>query len=135
MLNGSPAVPSFMAATAGYEAVHEAGVKAIRSWSQALTARLREEVLEAGFTVNSPEHPERRGGTLTVGLRPDEDAPAFVRALEARGILVDQRPNAGIRVSPHFYTLEDEMDEFVEELVDVRERRAWREHVAAKTAY
>jgi len=135
MLNGSPAVPSFMAATAGYEAVHEAGVKAIRSWSQALTTRLREEVLEAGFTVNSPEHPERRGGTLTVGLRPDEDAPAFVRALEARGILVDQRPKAGIRVSPHFYTLPDELSEFVEVLVELRNKGKWKDHLNQKAAY
>src|SRR5439155_16439178 len=135
MLHGSPAVSSFMAATAGYELVIECGVENIRRWSMKLTERLRKQLLDAGFKVNSPEPVEERGGTLTVGLNADENGPAFVKALEAHGILVDHRPGAGIRVSPHFYTLEDELDEFVEELSELREKRKWREYVALKTAY
>jgi kynureninase len=135
MLHGSPAVPSFMAATAGYELAIECGPQAIRAWSMRLTEKLRQQLLDAGFTVNSPERVEQRGGTLTVGLAPDENGPAFVKALEKQGILVDHRPGAGIRVSPHYYTLEDEMDEFVEALTDLRERRHWREFVASKTSY
>jgi kynureninase len=135
MLHGSPAVSSFMAATAGYELVIECGVENIRRWSMKLTENLRQQLLAAGFKVNSPERVEQRGGTLTVGLNADENGPAFVKALEARGILVDHRPGAGIRVSPHYYTLEDELDEFVEELSELRERRKWREYVALKTAY
>jgi kynureninase len=135
MLHGSPSVATFWCATAGYEAVLECGVQNVRRWSQRLTTQLRENLLARGFRTHGPSDPARRGGTITVGLAEDENGPAFVKALEARGILVDHRPGAGIRVSPHFYTLEDEMDEFVEELVDVRERRVWREHVAANTAY
>jgi kynureninase len=115
--------------------VHEAGVKAIRAYSQRLTAKLCEDVLAAGFTINSPSDPQRRGGTLTVGLRPEEDGPAFVRALEARGVLVDHRPKAGIRVSPHFYTLEDELSEFVELLVELRNKGKWKDYLNQKTAY
>jgi kynureninase len=135
MLHGSPAVSSFVAATAGYELAIECGPQAIRAWSMRLTERLRQQLLAAGFTVNSPERVEQRGGTLTVGLAPDENGPAFVKALEKQGILVDHRPGAGIRVSPHYYTLEDEMDEFVEALTQLRERRHWREFVASKTSY
>jgi kynureninase len=135
MLHGSPSVAAFLTATAGYEIVLEAGVGAIRAHSTRLTERLRGQLLGAGFTVNSPTRPEKRGGTLTVGLAPDENGPAFVKALESRGILVDHRPEAGIRVSPHLYTLEDELDDFVDALVELRTKRRWREHVSSGSKY
>lgn len=135
MLHGTPSVAAFLAATAGYEIVLEAGVEAIRAHSIRMTERLRKSLVAAGFPIHSPIDPARRGGTLTVGLRADENGPAFVGALEERGILVDHRPGAGIRVSPHFYTLEDELDEFVETLVDLREKRRWQSHVASTSRY
>lgn len=135
MLHGTPSVASFLAATAGYEIVIEAGVGAIREHSIALTEGLRKKLLGAGFQVNSPADPARRGSTLTVGLRPDENGPAFVRAFEEMGILVDHRPGAGIRVSPHFYTLEDELDEFVEALAELRSKRRWQSFAAAGSKY
>jgi kynureninase len=134
-LNGSPAVPSLLAATAGYEMVLEAGVAEIRAHSTRLTERLREDMLGRGFQVNSPVEPSRRGGTLTIGLAEDEQGPAWVKALEAQGILVDHRPNAGIRVSPHFYTLEDELEEFAEVMSELRAKRKWREYVSSQSAY
>lgn len=135
MLHGSPSVAAFWCATAGYELLLECGVENVRRWSQRLTERLRANLLAQGFRIHGPEDPRRRGGTITVGLAPDENGPAFVKALEARGILVDHRPGAGVRVSPHYYTLEDEMDEFVEALAELREKRTWRDHVTAKTSY
>ncbi|MBL8863067.1 MAG: aminotransferase class V-fold PLP-dependent enzyme [Planctomycetes bacterium] len=135
MLHGSPSVATFWCATAGYETLLECGVENVRRWSQRLTERLRRGLLTAGFRIHGPEDPARRGGTITVGLAEDENGPAFVKALEARGILVDHRPAAGIRVSPHFYTLEEELDEFVEVLVELREKRAWRNFVSARTSY
>jgi len=135
MLHGTPSVASFLAATAGYEIVLEAGVDAIREYSIAMTEGLREKVLAAGFRVASPVDPRKRGSTLTVGLEPSEDGPAFVRALEARGILVDHRPGAGLRVSPHFYTLEDELDEFVESIVELRTKRRWQTFATAGSSY
>ncbi len=134
-LNGSPAVPSLLAATAGYEMVLEAGVHNIRAHSTRLTEKLRADMLARGFTINSPVDPRQRGGTLTVGLAEDEQGPAWVKALEARGILVDHRPNAGIRVSPHFYTLEDELEEFAEVMSELRAKRKWREFVSSHAAY
>jgi kynureninase len=100
-----------------------------------MTEKLRTNLLAAGFVINSPKSSARRGGTITVGLNRDENGPAYVKALEARGILVDHRPEAGIRVSPHFYTLEDELDEFVEVMTELREKRRWREHVTSTSAY
>jgi kynureninase len=135
LLHGSPAVPALLAATAGYEAILEVGVERIRGWSVRLTERLRQRLLERGFAVPSPEDPARRGGTLTVGLAPDEQGRAWVAALAARRILVDHRPNAGLRVSPHFYTREEELDEFVEVLAELRRTGRWREFVRSSATY
>ena len=132
--HGTPAVVALYAATAGYELVHEVGVDAIRAWSQHLTESLRERLIEYGFTSKSPVDPHRRGGSLTVSLRDDEDGPAFVAALEARGVLVDHRPEAGIRVSPHYYTTEDELMAFAEHLKELRDTKAWQS-ATASTSY
>lgn len=135
LLHGSPAVAALLTATAGFETILEVGVEAIRNWSIRLTERLRATLIDRGFSVPSPADPARRGGTITAGLRAEESGPAFVAALEARGILVDHRPGAGIRVSPHFYTREAEVDAFAAALSELRETRAWTKHVGTKGAY
>ena len=132
MLHGTPAVVALMAATAGYEAVLEVGVEAIRRHSVHLTERLRQDMLGRGFRVPSPGDPARRGGTLTIGLDEGEDGPAFVAALASEGILVDHRPEAGIRVSPHFYTRADELAVFAETLSRLRATRSWRDFVTQR---
>lgn len=135
MLNGSPPVPAYLQATAGYEIVLEVGVQRIREHSTCLTETLRRELAERGFQSPSPTDPARRGGSLTVRLAPDEHGPAFVSALEARGILVDHRPEAGLRVSPHFYTSWSELAAFAEALSELRATRKWTVHVQSNKAY
>ncbi len=135
MLNGSPAVPALLAATAGYETILEVGVERIHQHSVLLTEWLRQELLARGFDVTSPIDPARRGGSLTVKLAADESGPAFVAALEQRGVLVDHRPDAGLRVSPHFYTKLEELRRFAEVLVELRSGGAWKAHVDSKKAY
>lgn len=134
-LHGSPAVAALMQASAGYEIVAEVGPRAIRAHSIQRTEALRGDLLERGFVVNSPPDAARRGGTLTVGLAPDEDGPAFVKALEARGVLVDHRPEAGLRVSPHFYTRADELAQFAAHLTELRATRGWRAFLAGTAKY
>jgi len=135
LLHGSPAVPALLAATAGYEIVLEVGVERIRSYSVDLTEWLRAEMLERGFEVPSPSDPARRGGTLTIGLREDEHGRGYVAALADRGILVDHRPDAGIRVSPHFYTRREELAEFAGAMSELRESGAWKGFVESSQAY
>jgi kynureninase len=38
------------------------------------------------------------------------------RELARREILVDYRPQAGIRIAPHFYTTDEEVEHTVEQL-------------------
>jgi kynureninase len=135
MLHGSPSVASFLQASAGYELLLQVGTANVRAWSQHLTERLRQDLLTRGFELHSPEKAAERGGTLTVRLRAEENGPAFVKALESRGVLVDHRPGAGIRVSPHYYTLEEELDEFAEELSDLRATGKWKDYLSGRTAY
>ncbi len=135
MLHGSPAVASLLAATAGHETILEVGTDAIRDYSIRMTEGLRANLSERGFAIPSPEDPARRGGTLTVALADDENGPAFVKALEARDILVDHRPGSGIRVSPHFYTRESELDEFAEAMSELRESGAWKDFIASTAVY
>lgn len=134
-LHGSPAVASLLQATVGYEHVLEAGVHAIREHSVRLTGKLHADLLEAGFEVNSPSDPERRGGTLTVGLKEYENGPAFVKALDARGVAVDHRPEAGVRVSPHYYTRAEELAAFVEMMKDIRATKGWEKFLSGTAAY
>lgn len=132
-LNGSPAVPSLIQASAGYEVVLEVGVEAIREHSVTLTETLRRTLAERGFESGSPADPAQRGGSLTVRLRPDEHGPSYVAALEARGILVDHRPEAGLRVSPHFYTSWNELEAFVAALVELRQTGRWKSAATGKS--
>jgi len=129
-LHGTPAVASLLQASAGYEVVAEVGVDNIRAWSIHLNERLREDLAERGFPTFGPRTPEERGGTLTIELHDDEHGPGYVAALAARGILVDHRPEAGLRVSPHFYTREDELDAFAAALSELRATGAWRDHAS-----
>ncbi|MBK8177936.1 MAG: aminotransferase class V-fold PLP-dependent enzyme [Planctomycetes bacterium] len=133
LLHGSPAVPALLAATAGYELIAAVGVERIRAWSIVRTEALREDLLARGFEVPSPADPENRGGTLTVRLAPGEDGTAFVAALEERGILVDHRPEAGLRVSPHFYT-RGRAEEFRRRAHGAAHAGGWKQHLGARKA-
>lgn len=135
LLHGSPSVPAYLAATPGYETVLEVGVDTIRAWSVQQTESLRQDMLARGFRVPSPADPAHRGGTLTIGLHDDEHGPAFVAALAERSILVDHRPEAGIRVSPHFYTQPDELKSFAETMSELRETGRWKDFVGDKGSY
>jgi kynureninase len=119
--NGSPNVPALIAASAGHEILADVGLEAIRRKSQRQTARLVALCDAKGFRVVSPREPERRGGSITVDVANGE---AVVPALADRGVLCDHRPGAGIRISPHFYTKDGEIDAAVGALEDaVRELR------------
>ena len=112
-LNGTPHLPSLYAAKAGYEIIREVGVENIRKRSLQLTERIIQRAQEYGFQINSPLNPERRGGTVVVQL---ENSQQISKELLKRDFLIDWRPNAGIRISPHFYNTEDEVDAIMEEI-------------------
>jgi kynureninase len=131
-LHGSPAVPALYAAESGYKIINEIGVEAIRAKSTRQTQRLIEMAVEAGFEVTSPRDPARRGGTVTINA---PHAPAVTRELIRRETIVDYRPGAGVRVSPHFYTKDEELEHVIREMRDILDTRAYAAHEAAGAAF
>jgi kynureninase len=131
-LTGTPNVPALYAASAGYDVVEEVGVDRIRERSLRLTSLLMELLDDAGFEISSPRAAERRGGTVLVRT-PDD--PAVHRELGERGIICDFRPDAGIRLGPHFYNSEDELRHTVAQLVDIVESRSFARHAGAAARF
>ena len=131
-LHGSPAVPALYAAESGYKIINEIGVERIRAKSVRQTQRLIELAEGAGLRVTSPRDPERRGGTITVAA---DHAPAVTRELIRREIIVDYRPGAGVRISPHFYTKDEELELVVREMRTILDTRAYAAHEAAGAAF
>jgi kynureninase len=115
-LTGTPNVPALYAATPGYEIVEEIGVERIRENSMRQTAHFIGLLDEAGFEVVSPREPERRGGSVVVRV---PDFQAVHAELEARQILLDLRPDVGLRFGPHFFNTDDELDGAAAALVEI----------------
>jgi kynureninase len=112
-LNGTPAIPALYAARAGYEIIQEVGVERIRAKSMRQSALLIELAQESGFAIRCPLNPCDRGGTVVIDVpRADE----ITRELASREFLVDYRPSAGIRIAPHFYTTDDELELVIREI-------------------
>ncbi len=120
-LNGTPNVPAMYSARSGYEIVQEIGVEAIRAKSKRQTQRMIELADAAGLTVRSPRDPEQRGGTVIFDV---PQGRAVTDELIRREILVDYRPGAGVRIAPHFYTTDAEVERTLGEMqAIVRELR------------
>ena len=131
-LHGSPAIPALYAAQSGYEVINQIGVERIRAKSMRQTQRLVELGVEAGFQVTSPKNPEQRGGTITVW---DDNAAAIAKELIRREFIVDYRPGAGVRISPHFYTKDEELDLVISEMKKIRETKAYNVNERAGAAF
>jgi kynureninase len=119
--SGTPNVPSLYSARAGYEIVAGIGVPAIRARSLALTRRLMDGARAAGFRLNTPDADGERGGSVIVDV---PDGAAAADELIRRGVIVDHRPGAGIRMAPHFYNTEEEIDRAIGELIEITQSSA-----------
>jgi kynureninase len=115
---GNPA--ALYAALPGLQIANEIGVESIRRRSVELTDRVVQRARELGLRVNSPLESARRGGHVTVDFEGSREAS---EELIRRRVLVDYRPNAGIRIAPHFYNTNDEIDAAFAELRSLIENR------------
>jgi len=105
--SGTPNVPALYAARAGYEIVGEIGVPAIRQKSLRLTRKIMEHAVSAGYRLNTPLEDRERAGAVIVDV---PNAEAVSKELLRRNVIIDYRPGAGIRMAPHFYNTEDDID-------------------------
>jgi kynureninase len=122
-LNGTPVIPALYAAAEGPKIIRRAGVGAIREKSVRLTSHLIDLADARGYTVNAPRDPARRGGTVAIDVPHGYEV---TQHLLSRNILVDYRVGAGIRIAPHFFTREDELDEAISEIDKALESGSWQ---------
>ncbi len=127
-LNGSPNIPALYAARSGYEIIAEIGVDKIREKSVRQTTRLIELAEEAGFRVNCPRESSQRGGSVVIDVPHGQQV---TQELSRRDFLCDFRPGAGIRIAPHFYTKDEELELTVGEIKKILESKAYEQHNAA----
>jgi kynureninase len=123
-LGGTPVIPALYAAMEGPRIVKRAGIDAIRAKSVRQTSRLIELADERGYDVYAPRDAARRGGTVAFSVPHGFEVSQY---LLSRDILVDYRPRAGIRVAPHFYTRDDELEVAVSAIEEALTTESWRQ--------
>jgi len=130
-LNGTSHIPALYACEPGLEILAQAGIERIRARSIEMTERLISGALARGWNVRTPRDSAERGGTVSVDC---PHAREVKNELIAREILVDYRPGAGVRLSPHFYNRDEEIDFALEQMDEILRTGAWKRHVAAAEA-
>jgi kynureninase len=127
-LNGTPHIPAMYACQPGLEIISQVGVERIHEKSMRHTARLIQGATSRGWPVNTPLDPAERAGTVSIDCPHAEE---MMRVLLERDVLVDYRPKAGIRLSPHFYNRDDEIDFALAQIEEILATRAWEQTAAA----
>ena len=99
----------------GCEPYRSYGVAAIREKSLRLTRRLMDAAAQRGWRLNTPNDDRQRGGSVVIDV---PGAATVTQRLLAADVIVDHRPNAGIRMAPHFYNSEADIDRAVEVMAE-----------------
>jgi kynureninase len=128
-LGGTPSIPALYAATEGPRLVAEAGMADVRRKSERQTARLIALADAVGCLVRPPLAAARRVGTVAFDV---PHGAEVAQALLARDVVIDFRPGAGIRVAPHFYTTDDEVERVVAEIDDILATGAWKSFTGSR---
>ncbi len=123
-LTGTAPVVSLALIEPGVTMLAEAGMETLRAASLALTGylieRWRADLAPLGFTLATPEDPERRGSHVSLG---HPQALAIDLALIAdHGVVPDFRPPDAIRfgIAPLYNTFAD-VDRAVEAMIEIVE--------------
>jgi kynureninase len=116
---GTPNVPAAFAAAPSYAALAKIGISRIRERSMVLTQHLVDGALARGFSVRSPLAAADRGGHVTID---PGDGQHVHDELHTRGFAVDYRPDAGIRIGPHFYNTVEECTAVLDAMAEIRGR-------------
>jgi selenocysteine lyase/cysteine desulfurase len=104
--SGTPPIPAIYGGIAGMELMQEIGIADTRRHVLALTDRLIDGVDALGGIVVTPRAHDDRGALVCVA---STDAPALVDTLGGDGIVTSER-DGNLRVSPHAYNTEEDID-------------------------
>ena len=119
---GTPAIPAYYAALPGLQVLGAIGVPAIRARSTALTARLLELADEYAFHTVAVRDPSRLAGAVAIDVA---DARDVARTLNARDVVVDYRPEVGIRLAPHVYNTVGEVETAMAAIAEIARTRRY----------
>jgi kynureninase len=115
--HGTPAAPIAFVAQGGLDVITEVGPAAIRERQQDLIDLVVDRADSAGLPVRSPRDRRGRGGMVNIGV--GTEAEKVCHALLDRDVCTDFRGD-GIRVSPHFFNNEDDVDRLFVALKEIR---------------
>ena len=104
--------PSLLDVLASLRLLQEVGLENVRQRIRQLAAYLREGLTRKGLYVRGSENPEEQSGIVSF-RREGLDSVAETRRLAGQGIVVAARDGA-IRVSPHVYNSEEDIDRLLE---------------------
>jgi kynureninase len=113
---GTPSIPALYSAIPGLQILEEVGSETIARESHRRTEWIIDFALERGWKINSPRDVNERGGSVMIGV---DDGPAMVDSLAQREVFVDCRPGVGLRISPHFFNTDEEVEEAMGILAEV----------------
>ena len=103
---GTPSIPALYSVLPGLQIIEEVGVKTIQAESQRRTEWMIDFAVDKGWKVNSPRDVNQRGASVMIYV---EDGPGMAKHLAERKVFVDSRPKVGLRVSPHFFNADEEV--------------------------
>jgi len=115
---GTPPLPSVHLALGGQSILAEVGIERIAARNRELADRVVSLAEAAGFDLRQSADLLRRSAIVMIR---HADAAGAVRALAAQDIIVDYRGDY-VRVSPHFYNTEGEVDRCIHALSNVSGR-------------
>ena len=113
---GTPSYPSLTAANVAMKMLLDFGIENVHERIIQFTDRLIENVRKLRLEVQTPEDKHHRSGIVNFKIREPEKV---VEKLKEKGIIVSARAN-GIRVSPHFYNTEEEIDRLAKEIKSLK---------------
>jgi len=114
--HGTPPAPVAFVAQGGLDIITEVGPARIRERMGELSDRVIAGADEMGLEVRTLRDRHARGGLVNVKV--GDEARKVCHALLDRDVCTDYRGD-GLRISPHFFNTEDDVDRLFRELRDV----------------
>jgi kynureninase len=130
LANGTPGISSLYAIQPGVEIIKQVGVDVIRANSLRQTQIVIAKADSLGYPVRSPRGDETRAGTVTIQ---PEHSYEVSRELLARQFVIDYREGAGIRIAPHFYNTDAEIEAVMAAIEEILMDATWQRHQIGRT--
>jgi kynureninase len=129
-MSGTPSISCLYSAQAGIDIIREIDVGKIRHKSLSQTSRIIDKAMERNFALHTPRENKYRGGAVSLSL---SHAHQVKLALSSRGVKVDFRKGKDeepdvIRVGPHFYNKDEEIDLLFEHIDDILSSGEYKEY-------